>query len=154
MIERISKYRINSILGYGAMGTVYKATDEAINRTVAIKTIHPHLLLGESGEELLSRFKIEAMAAARCQHHNIVSIYDFGEHENAPYIVMEFVDGQSLESLLKTHSVLTLEQISTVSFIVMLSLLILLFQTTTALKLQILALPKLRTQMQHNWDSL
>lgn len=116
MIERISKYRINSILGYGAMGTVYKATDEAINRTVAIKTIHPHLLLGESGEELLSRFKIEAMAAARCQHHNIVSIYDFGEHENAPYIVMEFVDGQSLESLLKTHSVLTLEQISTVFF--------------------------------------
>ena len=43
MIERISKYRINSILGYGAMGTVYKATDEAINRTVAIKTIHPQL---------------------------------------------------------------------------------------------------------------
>ena len=114
MIERISKYRIDSILGYGAMGTVYKATDEAINRTVAIKTIHPHLLLGEAGQELLSRFKTEATAAARCQHHNIVSIYDFGEHECAPYIVMEFVNGQSLESILKKHSTLTLERISTI----------------------------------------
>lgn len=114
MIERISKYRIDSILGHGAMGLVYKATDEAINRTVAIKTIHPHLLLDEAGAELIKRFKTEATAAARCQHHNIVSIYDFGQHEETPFIVMEFVKGQGLDRLLKALTPISLERISSI----------------------------------------
>ncbi|HNP03030.1 MAG TPA: protein kinase, partial [Agitococcus sp.] len=92
MIQSIGKYHIDGIIGHGAMGIVYKGFDSSINRTVAIKTIHHHLLLGDSGTELLKRFKMEATAAARCQHQNIIAIYDFGQQEdNSPYIVMEFV---------------------------------------------------------------
>ena len=112
--KNIGKYRIDSILGHGAMGIVYKATDEAINRTVAIKTIHSHLLMGDIGEELLKRFKTEATAAARCQHHNIVSIYDFGQQDGTPYIVMEFVKGQGLDTVLKQNTQLSLKSINSI----------------------------------------
>lgn len=113
MIQSIGKYRIDGIIGHGAMGIVYKGFDSSINRTVAIKTIHHHLLLGDSGAELLKRFKAEATAAARCQHQNIIAIYDFGQQEdNTPYIVMEFVNGHTLENLLKTQQKLSFEQIN------------------------------------------
>ena len=113
MIQSIGKYHIDGIIGHGAMGIVYKGFDSSINRTVAIKTIHHHLLLGDSGAELLKRFKIEATAAARCQHQNIIAIYDFGQQEdNSPYIVMEFVKGRTLENLLKTQQKLSFEQIN------------------------------------------
>lgn len=113
MIQSIGKYHIDGIIGHGAMGIVYKGFDSSINRTVAIKTIHHHLLLGDSGTELLKRFKIEATAAARCQHQNIIAIYDFGQQEdNSPYIVMEFVKGHTLENLLKTQQKLSFEQIN------------------------------------------
>ncbi len=113
MIQSIGKYRIDGIIGHGAMGIVYKGFDSSINRTVAIKTIHHHLLLGDSGTELLKRFKMEATAAARCQHQNIIAIYDFGQQEdNSPYIVMEFVNGHTLENLLKTQQKLSFEQIN------------------------------------------
>lgn len=113
MIQSIGKYHIDGIIGHGAMGIVYKGFDSSINRTVAIKTIHHHLLLGDSGTELLKRFKIEATAAARCQHQNIIAIYDFGQQEdNSPYIVMEFVKGRTLENLLKTQQKLSFEQIN------------------------------------------
>lgn len=113
MISSIGKYRIESILGHGAMGVVYQAVDDSIDRRVAIKTIHPHLLLGDSGEELLKRFTTEARAAARCQHHNIISIYDFGQQDDTPYIVMEFVNGQSLEQILRSKKPLPLNRINT-----------------------------------------
>lgn len=113
MIGLIGKYRIENIVGHGAMGVVYQAVDDSINRRVAIKTIHPHLLLGDSGEELLKRFTTEARAAARCQHHNIVSIYDFGQQDGTPYIVMEFVNGQSLEQILRSKKPLSLSRINT-----------------------------------------
>ena len=113
MIQSIGKYHIDGIIGHGAMGIVYKGFDSSINRTVAIKTIHHHLLLGDSGAELLKRFKAEATAAARCQHQNIIAIYDFGQQEdNTPYIVMEFVNGHTLENLLKTQQKLSFEQIN------------------------------------------
>jgi serine/threonine protein kinase len=113
MIQSIGKYRIDDIIGHGAMGIVYKGFDSSINRTVAIKTIHHHLLLGDSGTELLKRFRTEATAAARCQHQNIIALYDFGQQEdNSPYIVMEFVKGSSLENLLKTVKTLSFEQIN------------------------------------------
>ena len=113
MIQSIGKYHIDGIIGHGAMGIVYKGFDSSINRTVAIKTIHHHLLLGDSGTELLKRFKMEATAAARCQHQNIIAIYDFGQQEdNSPYIVMEFVKGHTLENLLKTQQKLSFERIN------------------------------------------
>ena len=100
--ESIGKYRIQSVLGKGAMGLVYKAFDTNIDRTVALKVLHPHLLEGEQGKDFEQRFIQEAKAAARCLHPNIVTIFDFGVHEAMPYIVMEYVDGVELKDQLQT----------------------------------------------------
>ncbi len=102
MPENIGKYTIKRELGRGAMGVVYEAFDEQIERTVAIKVLLQHLLEGDSGEDFKVRFVQEAKAAARCLHPNIVTVFDFGD-ENSPYIVMELVEGVELKSLLKNH---------------------------------------------------
>lgn len=92
----IGKYSVQALLGKGAMGLVYKAFDSNIERTVAIKTLHPHLLEGEQGVDFEQRFLQEAKAAARCLHPNIVTVFDFGVHDTSPYIVMEYVEGSEL----------------------------------------------------------
>lgn len=97
----IGKYAIQSILGKGAMGVVYKGFDPNIERHVAIKVLHKHLLEGEGGAELEQRFQQEAKAAARCVHPNIVTVFDFGSESSLPYIVMELVEGEELKSLLR-----------------------------------------------------
>ncbi len=100
--ERFGRYEILSELGRGAMGVVYKAHDPRINRTVAVKTIS---LAGQPPEDELDfreRFRREAEAAGRVSHPGIVTIFDVGEEPEtrAPYIVMEFVNGESLDKLL------------------------------------------------------
>ncbi len=85
------------MLGQGAMGMVYKGYDVSIDRIVAIKTLHPYLLGGEYGKELRARFKREARAAARCLHPNIVTVFEYGEDRDIPYIAMEFVEGRELK---------------------------------------------------------
>ena len=97
----IGKYKIVSLLGEGATGIVYEGYDPDIQRRVAIKTLHPHLLVGKIGEGLLARFKREAISAARCFHPNIVAVLEYGQHEDRPFIVMEFVDGISVHKLIK-----------------------------------------------------
>ncbi|MCG6872722.1 MAG: serine/threonine protein kinase [Gammaproteobacteria bacterium] len=101
--ERIGKYAVEGVLGRGAMGVVYRAWDPAIQRRVAIKVIHRHLLEDDNGEQLRSRFQQEARAGARCVHPNIVTIFDFGTDGGLPFIVMELVDGRDLRSLLKAQ---------------------------------------------------
>jgi serine/threonine-protein kinase len=101
-IERFGRYEMLAELGRGAMGVVYKARDPKINRVVAVKTIS---LAGQSPEEereYRERFFREAEAAGRLSHPGIVTIFDVGEEPEtrAPYIVMEFVGGQSLDKLL------------------------------------------------------
>ncbi len=100
--ERFGRYEILTELGRGAMGVVYKARDPKINRLVAVKTIS---LAGQPAEEELDyreRFVREAEAAGRLSHPGIVTIFDVGEEPEtrAPYIVMEFVGGESLDRLL------------------------------------------------------
>ena len=100
--ERFGRYEILAELGRGAMGIVYKARDPKINRVVAVKTIS---LAGQPPEEELEyreRFFREAEAAGRLSHPGIVTIFDVGEEPetHAPYIVMEFVAGQSLDKVL------------------------------------------------------
>ena len=100
--ERFGRYEILAELGRGAMGIVYKARDPKINRVVAVKTFS---LAGQPPEEELEyreRFFREAEAAGRLSHPGIVTIFDVGEEPgtHAPYIVMEFVSGQSLDKLL------------------------------------------------------
>jgi serine/threonine protein kinase len=112
MIERIGKYHIDSILGRGTMGIVYKATDEVTQRTVAIKAIHPHLLANKAGAELGRRLKADANAATRRHHENIVDIYEAGQELDLLYIVMEYVKGYELDRLVKSLTPLPLECIT------------------------------------------
>jgi serine/threonine-protein kinase len=100
MIERIGKYRIDGVLGTGAMGVVYRAYDANIARTVALKTIRRELLDGLQESEIVARFRNEAQASGRLVHPNIVAVYDFGELEEATYIAMEYVDGTPLSAFL------------------------------------------------------
>jgi serine/threonine protein kinase len=100
--ERFGRYEILAELGRGAMGVVYKARDPKINRVVAVKTVS---LVGQPPEEeheYRERFFREAEAAGCLSHPGIVTIFDVGEEPEtrAPYIVMEFVGGQSLDKLL------------------------------------------------------
>jgi serine/threonine-protein kinase len=99
--RKIGKYGIKSIIGEGATSVVYEGFDPDIVRRVAIKSLRPNLIDGQVGEELLTRFRREAISAARCIHPNVVSILEYGQHENIPYIVMEYVDGVSVHGLIK-----------------------------------------------------
>ena len=100
--ERFGRYEILGELGRGAMGVVYKARDPKINRVVAVKTISLAGQPPEEEREYRERFYREAEAAGRLSHPGIVTIFDVGEEPEtrAPYIVMEFVGGQSLDKLL------------------------------------------------------
>jgi serine/threonine protein kinase len=100
-IESIGRYRIESVLGRGAMGVVYKGYDEGIDRYVAIKTVHRNLLSGDEGADWLQRFRREARAAGRCLHQNIVTVFEFGEQDGMPYIVMEYVEGRELGDIIR-----------------------------------------------------
>src|SRR6266702_522517 len=91
--ERVGKYRIDQVIGRGAIGIVYKGYDEQIDRPLAIKTLRPEIFNDVSDTEgLLKRFTTEAQSAARCLHPNIVTVFDLVEHERRPYIVMEYVN--------------------------------------------------------------
>lgn len=90
-------YRLLGPLGRGAMGVIHLARDESLDRRVAIKFIHPALL----DAKLRTQFAAEARAMARVSHPNVLQIHAFGEHHNAPYFVMEFVEGQTVAQWLK-----------------------------------------------------
>jgi eukaryotic-like serine/threonine-protein kinase len=92
-VTQIGKYQILGILGVGGMGVVYRGLDKAVGREVAIKTIT------EANEELRHRFMLEARSGI-LNHPNIVTVYDFGEQDGNPFIVMEYVPGDSLENML------------------------------------------------------
>jgi eukaryotic-like serine/threonine-protein kinase len=101
-VRSIGRYRIEALLGTGAMGEVYRAHDPAIDRLVAIKVVRPELVAGSGGEQLLERFRREARAAGRRFHPNIVAIWDFGDDNGLPFLVMELIEGQSLDQLIKS----------------------------------------------------
>src|SRR4029077_12077935 len=98
---QLGRYEILAELGRGAMGAVFRARDPKIDRTVAIKTISVPAGAAKDIEHYRQRFFREAQAAGRLSHPGIVTIYDVGEDEAAhtPFIVMECVDGESLDRL-------------------------------------------------------
>ncbi len=99
--NRIGRYEILGELGKGAMGVVYKAKDPQIGRTVAIKMILTGTQTEEELEEYKQRFYREAQTAGQMSHPGIVTIYDVSEDgAGQPYLVMEFVEGQTLDRLL------------------------------------------------------
>jgi len=91
--ERIGRYQVLGELGQGAMGTVYRGRDEMLDRDVAVKVMSK----GLADADARARFLREARAAARLQHPNIVVIYELGEHEGAPFMVLELLEGVDLQ---------------------------------------------------------
>ncbi len=96
----LGKYEIRRTLGRGAAGTVYEAWDPVIERQVAIKTVKLPDAHDTDAQEEITRFRREAQAAGRLTHPNIVGVFDYGETDDIAYIVMEYVDGESLKAVL------------------------------------------------------
>lgn len=95
----VNKYRIDASIGSGAMGTIYRAEQLALGKTIVIKVLHRHLM---GDNELLQRFEREAKAASRLNHPNCVQIIDFGSlPDGALYIAMEFIAGIDLADLIE-----------------------------------------------------
>jgi predicted Ser/Thr protein kinase/cytochrome c-type biogenesis protein CcmH/NrfG len=101
--ENVGSYRIIEKLGQGGMATVFKAYHPALDRFVAIKVLHPAF---KEDPQFLERFKREARVVARLEHTNIVPVYDFAEHEGQPYLVMKFIDGETLKARLQRSRLL------------------------------------------------
>jgi serine/threonine-protein kinase len=107
----IARYEIQATLGQGAMGTVYRARDPQLDRMVAIKTVRNDLGLSEENFAAFKmRFFQEAKAAGRLNHPNIVAFYDVMEVEHTPYIVMEYVESDTLANLIKARGALPTDQ--------------------------------------------
>ena len=98
---QVGPYRIEDRLGAGGMGAVYRAHDQRLQRTVALKQILPKALASERAKK---RFRREARAAARLNHPSIIHIHDYFESDSCQWIVMEHAEGQTLSTLLKTGS--------------------------------------------------
>jgi serine/threonine-protein kinase len=107
----IGRYEIVAELGRGAMGSVFKATDPAVGRTVALKTIHSAALSGAQAAEYRARFYREARASGVLAHPSIVPVFDVGENDGAPFLVMEFVEGHTLDSAMKKGERFTLDRV-------------------------------------------
>jgi eukaryotic-like serine/threonine-protein kinase len=104
MISTLGRYKVISEIGQGAMGTVYKAVDPIIDRTVAIKTINLNLSRQEL-EEYEARFQQEIKAAGRLNHPNIVTIYDVGKTDQVAYMAMEFLEGAELKDMIASGQI-------------------------------------------------
>ncbi len=107
----IGRYEIVAEIGRGAMGSVFKARDPAVGRIVALKTVHASALASEQSEEFRARFYREARASGVLAHPGIVPVFDVGEHEGAPFLVMEFVDGRTLGEAIKKGERFTLDRV-------------------------------------------
>ena len=92
-----SRYRITGRVARGGMATVYTAIDERLERTVALKIIHPSQA---TNVHFVDRFTDEAKTIARLTHPNVVAVYDQGRHLGLPYLVMEYVHGKTLRDVL------------------------------------------------------
>ena len=93
--ENIGPYRIIEQLGQGGMATVYKAYHASLDRYVALKVLHPAF---HQDQTFITRFQREARVVAKLEHPHIVPIYDYSEHENRPYLVMKYIEGDTLKA--------------------------------------------------------
>jgi serine/threonine protein kinase len=105
--KRIGKYRVTGRIGRGGMGIVYRAYDEVLEREVAVKTLTAEATLDVESRR---RFEIEAKAAARLQHPNIVTVYELGEDRGVPFIAMEILAGIDLEHLMRSGEAVLLQE--------------------------------------------
>jgi eukaryotic-like serine/threonine-protein kinase len=99
--QKVGKYLIVAKIGSGAMGDVYRAHDRTLNRDVAVKTMAE---LYASDDQLVQRFHREAQSAARLNHPNVVTVFDFGSEQGKFYLAMELLDGSDLKELIASRS--------------------------------------------------
>lgn len=104
----VGKYRVESRLGRGGMGTVYKAVDETLGREVAIKSLNADV----SDAALLKRFRAEAVTLARLNHPNIATLFELTEHEGQLLMIMEFVRGETLDRMAQHAGPMAVERAS------------------------------------------
>ncbi|HET9318043.1 MAG TPA: protein kinase [Vicinamibacteria bacterium] len=104
---RIGKYTITGRIGRGGMGMVYRGWDEVLEREVAVKTLTVEKSLEDEHRQ---RFQIEAKAAAKLQHPNIVTVFELGEDRGLPFIAMELLSGVDLEALLRSGEAMLLAE--------------------------------------------
>jgi serine/threonine protein kinase len=108
--ENVGPYRIMEQLGQGGMASVYKAYHASLDRYVALKVLHPAF---HQDQTFTARFQREARVVARLEHPNIVPIYDYSEHESRPFLVMKYIEGDTLKARLN-RGPLTSEEIEKV----------------------------------------
>jgi eukaryotic-like serine/threonine-protein kinase len=102
------RYRLIAQQGSGGMAVIYKAIDEMLKRTVAVKILRPSLTADPT---FIARFQNEARSIANLSHPNIVTVHDVGSQGQTHYIVMEFVDGRDLKKVIREHGALPLERV-------------------------------------------
>jgi serine/threonine-protein kinase len=109
-IKRIGRYEITGIIGSGGSGHVYSALDRTVGRVVAIKMLNT-----PDEADLVRRFRDEAKTVANLHHKNIVTVHEYGEEEGVPYLVMEYLNGTTLQSLIGQGTLSLLEKVEIMS---------------------------------------
>ncbi|GAA2031766.1 hypothetical protein GCM10009740_22140 [Terrabacter terrae] len=102
------RYRLETVIGTGGMGQVWRATDETLHRPVAVKVLRPH---AQETDGFLQRFRAEALHSASLQHPNIVTVHDFGEGQHSAYLVMELVEGKPLSTIIRQRGQLPPDEV-------------------------------------------
>ncbi len=105
------RYRLDSFLASGGMGDVWRATDEVLDRAVAVKIMRPE---ASTDPVFQQRFREEALLTAGLSHHNIATLFDYGEHEEISYLVMELVEGMSLAQAVKESGAFEVDRVRSV----------------------------------------
>jgi serine/threonine protein kinase len=102
MPAQIGRYQVQTELGRGGFGRVFRAFDPTVSRLVALK------VLTEGGKDVLTRFRNEATVAGNLHHENITTVYEYGEHEGQAFLVMEYLEGEDLHQVIASRRQLTL----------------------------------------------
>src|SRR5437763_10902464 len=102
-MNRIGRYEIKSEIGRGGFGVVYRAYDPTVGRHVAVK-----VLTAKNDAALTTRFRAEATTVGNLQHKNIVNLFECGEEDGAPYLVMEYLEGRDLHQLIRGSAPITM----------------------------------------------
>ncbi|BAU12222.1 putative serine/threonine kinase [Leptolyngbya sp. NIES-3755] len=110
------KYQLNQVLGHESLGATYLATQTLLQQSIVIKTIDPSLQITQSFPQLKTRFTEETRLLARCQHPSIVRVLDFFQEDGLPFLVMDYVPGQTLYDRISTRNAPSLTEAEAIHY--------------------------------------